>query len=313
MFSKYGNISAFLVPKSKSVALIDFTEPVHARSAFKGLAYRRYHHTPLYLEWAPLNVVTRQSGEKKGLQKEKMALKAKDETRGEDIAANDSFSTLYVKNLSFGTTEEMIREHVYGHGLIDGIRAISLPKKRQGDKQLSMGYGFIEFKTPSIGETALSRLSNSVLDGRALEFKMSDKRLTESLENTQSSDKLSTKLLVRNVAFQASQKELRALFSTFGTVTRVRIPKKMGGEHRGFAFVDFGSVREAKAAKQALTNTHLYGRHLVIEWANEEETSVEALRKRSQVDMTSIRGEEQKKKQRTDVGDSFNTGDIDII
>lgn len=47
------------------------------------------------------------------------------------------------------------------------------------------------------------------------------------------------KLIVRNVAFQASKAEIRDLFSAFGSVKRVRIPKKMGGEHRGFAFVDF--------------------------------------------------------------------------
>ena len=46
------------------------------------------------------------------------------------------------------------------------------------------------------------------------------------------------KLIVRNLAFQATKNELRQLFSAFGSVKKVRIPKKMGGNHRGFAFVD---------------------------------------------------------------------------
>ena len=39
------------------MALVDYIEPSEARNAFKGLAYRRYQHTPLYLEWAPLGVI----------------------------------------------------------------------------------------------------------------------------------------------------------------------------------------------------------------------------------------------------------------
>lgn len=39
--------------------------------------------------------------------------------------------------------------------------------------------------------------------------------------------------------FQATSKELRELFSSFGQLKRVRLPKKFDGGHRGFAFVDF--------------------------------------------------------------------------
>lgn len=38
---------------------------------------------------------------------------------------------------------------------------------------------------------------------------------------------------------QATVKELRELFSSFGQLKRVRLPKKFDGGHRGFAFVDF--------------------------------------------------------------------------
>lgn len=293
-------------------------QPVHARAALKGLAYRRYHHTPLYLEWAPLNVVSRdaaKNGETATDRKEKDPLLLKQNIEPGSVDIEDSFSTLFVKNFSFSTTEEMIQEHLNRHGLIDGVRAISLPKKLQGTSKLPMGFGFIEFKSTKIGGTALSRLSGSVLDGRTLEVKPSDKRLSAPRKSSATSaDKETSKLLVRNVAFQATQKEIRELFSAFGSVKRVRIPKKMGGEHRGFAFVDFGSSKEAAAAKEALANTHLYGRHLVLEWASEEETSVEALRKRSQMDISAIKSGNQNKKQRTETDDAFVIdADMDLI
>ena len=52
---------------------------------------------------------------------------------------------------------------------------------------------------------------------------------------------------------------------------RVRLPKKMGGEHRGFAFVEFNSGLEAEAAKESLKDLHLYGMkpfHLPTVWIN---------------------------------------------
>lgn len=35
------------------------------------------------------------------------------------------------------------------------------------------------------------------------------------------------------------------------------------GNHRGFAFVEYVTKQEAQNAIEALSNTHLYGRHLV--------------------------------------------------
>lgn len=120
-----------------------------------------------------------------------------------------------------------------------------------------------------------------MLDSHALEVKPSDKRLTTapaaaarsllSAGGLNGGGAGNNKLVVRNVAFQATKTEIRDLFAAFGSVKRVRIPRKMGGEHRGFAFVDFSTAQEAALAMASLRNTHLYGRHLVLEWAKEED------------------------------------------
>ncbi|MFS8017415.1 putative RNA recognition motif domain, nucleotide-binding alpha-beta plait domain superfamily [Helianthus anomalus] len=75
-------------------------------------------------------------------------------------------------------------------------------------------------------------------------------------------DQSSTKLIVRNVAFEATEKELRQLFSPFGQVKSLRLPTRFG-KHRGFAFVEYVTKQETKNALQALSNTNLYGHHLV--------------------------------------------------
>jgi multiple RNA-binding domain-containing protein 1 len=42
----------------RTVALVEFGGAADARRAFKKLAYTRYQHVPLYLEWAPLGIFT---------------------------------------------------------------------------------------------------------------------------------------------------------------------------------------------------------------------------------------------------------------
>lgn len=47
---------------------------------------------------------------------------------------------------------------------------------------------------------------------------------------------------------------------------------------RGFAFVDFLTKQEAKSAAEAVAGTHLYGRRLVVEWAEAGEAGLDELR-----------------------------------
>ncbi|KAG0501946.1 hypothetical protein HPP92_002018 [Vanilla planifolia] len=62
-------------------------------------------------------------------------------------------------------------------------------------------------------------------------------------------------------------------------IKSLRLPMKLGG-HRGFAFVEYVTKQEAQNALQALSSTHLYGRHLVLEQAKAGE-SLEELRART--------------------------------
>ena len=321
------------------MALVDFVEPSEARAAFKGLAYRRYKHVPLYLEWAPLGVVSgdkKETGKQsvsgsieslkggasgdhdtlkkditKDLNKDKRAaidkshekasadaeaLKVNPET--EDIPLE--YASLFVKNLNFKSNEAALRQHAnrLGCGDSQGLRAVSFPKKISAGVPLSMGFGFLEYSSTASAQHACRCLHGSVLDGHALDVQPSDKRITVATQRTpiatDSDD--SCKLLVRNVAFQATKKELRALFSAFGAVKSVRIPKKMGGKHRGFAFIELSSVQEATAAKNALSNTHLYGRHLVIENAADDDLSLDVLRKRAGADQVAINHDKKRAK-----------------
>lgn len=94
-----------------------------------------------------------------------------------------------------------------------------------------------------------------------------------------------SKILVKNIPFEATPHELKKIFASFGELNFVRIPKKIDGQHRGFGFVDFLTREDALRAFRSLCHsTHLYGRKLVLQWAKSDESSSNTKSKNHEVD-----------------------------
>jgi superfamily II DNA/RNA helicase len=74
-------------------------------------------------------------------------------------------------------------------------------------------------------------------------------------------------ILVRNLPWKTTERELETLFADHGTVERATIVKqKKSGRSKGFGFVDM-SEKHATAAIEALRGVHLGGRRLEIRFA----------------------------------------------
>ncbi len=58
LFGAIGELGRVVLPPTRTLALVEFLEPADARAAFRGLAYKRFQHVPLYLEWAPADIFT---------------------------------------------------------------------------------------------------------------------------------------------------------------------------------------------------------------------------------------------------------------
>ena len=56
MCERFGGLARLALPDTKAIAVAEWLEPADARKAFKGLAYKRYKHVPIYVEWAPEGV-----------------------------------------------------------------------------------------------------------------------------------------------------------------------------------------------------------------------------------------------------------------
>ena len=62
----------------------------------------------------------------------------------------------------------------------------------------------------------------------------------------------SSKIIIKNLPFEATRKDLLELFGAFGQLKSVRVPKKFDQSARGFAFVEFNLMKEAETAMSQL-------------------------------------------------------------
>ncbi len=76
---------------------------------------------------------------------------------------------------------------------------------------------------------------------------------------------MSTKLFVGNLSYQASENDLKELFSQAGTVESVKIiTDTYTGQPRGFGFVEMSTPAEAKNAVSLLNGTSLNDRNITV-------------------------------------------------
>ncbi|MEW5307701.1 MAG: hypothetical protein WDW36_010079 [Sanguina aurantia] len=364
LFSRMGPLGRLVLPPTKTLAIVEYLEASHARSAFKALAYKKFQHVPLYLEWAPAHIfevdapptptpappakaaavvvvaaaaaVQPQAAAVPVAAKAAVgaaAAAAKQEAAGvagkakavavaaapvgkaapvsmAELTAPSSSSaaaatagssaaeagdddgsaqgTLYIKNLAFATTDESLKKHFdkIVSSLGGTLHSARVSRRKGPDGGLlSCGYGFVEVAPQDVAALVIKKLQGSVLDKHKLVLQLSQRKApaanttaataaapaaSKSAAGPASSSTAAAKLVVRNLAFEATRKEVAALFAPFGHMKSCRLPKKFDGSHRGFAFVEFTTKQEARAALEGAGGVHLYGRRLVVEYAAEE-------------------------------------------
>ena len=285
LFEESGPVLRVLMPPSGTIAIVQFAEANHAKAAFGKLAYRRIGDSVLFLEKAPRDLFR---GDPTG---QVLPLKDRPAT-GQKLSVNDLLSrgdkteddvdttSLFVRNLNFATTTARLAEAFHSlDGFVSARVKTKMDPKKPG-QTLSMGFGFVEFRTKSQAQAALKVMDGQALDAHTLAVKASHKG-HDAAEERRREDKAKkaagqrTKIIIKNLPFQATKKDIRTLFGTYGQLRSVRLPKKADYTPRGFAFADFVTPREAENALNALRDTHLLGRKLVLDFAEAEAVDAE--------------------------------------
>ena len=163
-----------------------------ARKAFAGLAYKRFHHVPLYLEYAPKRVFTAAAMEPGPKQAaagtaampaapDAQAASAHGELQQHSEADDDAAdsATLYVKNVSFSTTQDALRTLFdQGAAACGGmLRAVRVVMHTRPDgKAVPKGFAFAEFGSHDTARSVLAKLQGHRLDGHALQLELSTRK-----------------------------------------------------------------------------------------------------------------------------------------
>lgn len=304
LFLPFGVLKRFIMPPNGIIAILQYRDQTSARSAFQNLSYKKFKDGILYLEKGPKNCFKELEPSKKEIAElddlvkqaaqnveknsiitidedkvdvEKMLVDAKSEDADDN---EEEFSgpttSIFVKNLNFSTTSEILKQHF---SPIEGFLLAQVktkPDPKNKNRTLSMGFGFVEFKTKQQAEIAISTLDGSVIEGHKIQLKISHRQNTVNNAKVKSNKKVSSKIIVKNLPFEAARKDIYELFSSFGQLKSVRVPKKFDKSARGFAFVEFLLPKEAESAMNQLEGVHLLGRRLVMQYAEQEAQDAEA-------------------------------------
>lgn len=228
LFEPHGSLSRVLVPPAGTMAVVEFERPDEASKGFRAVAYRRLGNSVIYLEKGPLGMFTDAplpnssgftllSGGGSALNAVKIPEQEIGDTAGEgEEPSITGGSTLFVKNLSFATTQERITQIFKGLPSFSFARVQTKPDpKRPEGARLSMGYGFVGFKDVEGARKAMKSMQGFVLDGHALHVKFAGRGAEEADSKDKdgaSSKSRTTKMIVKNVPFEATKKDIRELF-----------------------------------------------------------------------------------------------------
>ena len=291
LFAAYGELNRILMPPAGTIAIFEFRDAPNARAAFSKLSFRRLGKSILYLEKGPQGLFTKPADQSDKFQVEEKTTETKpnasdvlESSKNEDDGANEASEdedtgptvSVFVKNLNFSTTSATLSIifKAYPGFLLAVVK--TKPDPKNPGKTQSMGFGFAEFKTRENANAALRSLDGFTLDGHKLQLKISN-RVGNTNESSKSKKKAkSGKIIVKNLPFEATRKDVFELFSSFGSLKSVRVPKKFDKSARGFAFVEFATAKEASNAMDQLQGVHLLGRRLVLDFAEQESDDVEA-------------------------------------
>jgi len=197
---------------------------------------------------------------------EPVAKKNKVDPDGKEPSAN-----LFVGNLSWNVDEEWLKSEFEGFGELAGVRLIT-----NRDDGRSKGYGYVEFVNLEEAKQAYAAKKGTEIDGRPLNIDYAnakkDPKEKQEARGNRFGDQLSEEsdtLFLGNLSFEATEDDVYNIFAPFGTATGVRIPTNPeDGTVKGFGYVTFSSIDEAKAALEGAQGSFIQNRPVRIDFAS---------------------------------------------
>lgn len=169
--------------------------------------------------------------------------------------ADNGMGKVYVGNVAYDTTKEMLVEHFEQFGT---VFEVYMPTNEEGE---SRGYAFVNLKKDEL-ESVIEEANGKELNGRPVYVSMPKPRGEKSPRRPQRQQR--TKIYVGNLSFYTIDETLEEVFSEFGNVYDSYIPVDGStGNSRGFGFVTM-DPEDAQRAIAELDDCELDGRFIRV-------------------------------------------------
>ena len=190
---------------------------------------------------------------------------------------------LFVGGLSWNVDEEWLSREFEEFGELVSVRVIT-----HADSGKSKGFAYVEFADIEAAKKAQAEKHGAELDGRSLNVDFSKPRPDRSYNNDQVQSRAksfgdsapkepSATLFVGNISFNATQDIVTEYFQEYGTINAVRLPTDRDtGAPKGYGYVEFASIDEAKAAHAALNGADIEGRPIRLDYATPRDNNSSA-------------------------------------
>lgn len=164
--------------------------------------------------------------------------------------------TIYVANYPPTADEEYIRQLFQDCGDILSIRWPSL--KVNSHRR----FCYVSFRDSDASAKAVAK-EGILLNGKyKLLAKYSDPNRKKNREGAVAEGR---EVHVSGLSPSTTEEEIREVFSKYGTIARINVPRSINGKGRGFAFVDFETKDQAEKAASELNKTKFFNQILQVE------------------------------------------------
>lgn len=220
LFSPFGTISRLLLPPSGTIAIVEMSDSVSASNAWRGLVYKKVGGSVLYLEKAPAGLFSGPPPPRPTAlpiaSTSSLPTPVAPTPTPTTIDESEAGSTLFIKNLPFSCTSALLSTTFSSFPSFLFARVQTKPNPGFPGQTQSMGFGFVGFRTISAATEAKAARENYVMEGHKLEIKFAmrgkEKEGGKKEGERTVKEGTTTKIIVKNVPFEITRKEIRELF-----------------------------------------------------------------------------------------------------
>ncbi|KAI7973868.1 hypothetical protein EIK77_001067 [Talaromyces pinophilus] len=186
----------------------------------------------------------------------------------------DNSPNLFVGNLSWNVDEEWLRREFESFGELSGVRIMT-----ERETGRSRGFGYVEYADASSAKAAYEAKKDTELDGRTINLDYAkprdansqaprEKAQTRARSFGDQTSPESNTLFIGNLVFGVDESAVREVFEGQGQIQGVRLPTDAEtGRPKGYGYVEFSSVDEARQALNELQGTDIGGRAIRLDFS----------------------------------------------